>query len=88
MKPDFEVMRLPSLIAAKMVGYADDLGIVVLGKNTRIEQVTVNRSIRQKTTWLTRKKLSLATQKTEVVLLTPEIKVKSIIVKVGETCKY
>lgn len=67
------------------VEYADDLGILVLKKNGRIVEVTANRSIRQIIMSPTRKKLSLAPQKIEVVLLIAGIKIKTITVEVGET---
>ncbi|XP_060665572.1 uncharacterized protein LOC132797816 [Drosophila nasuta] len=60
-------LRLPP--GVKMIGFADDVAIVAVGKHLRELEIATNRAIVQAQEWLTNAGLSLAEHKTEAVLI-------------------
>lgn len=66
------------------MGYADDLGIVVVDKDIRTLERKANQAIDNITEWLSSRRLKLAPQKTEAVLLVGGRKIRGFEVTVGD----
>lgn len=60
----------PGFSSSTMVAFADDVGIVVTGHNTRLLEVTANNALSAVSDWMGEKGLRLSAQKTEAVVLT------------------
>lgn len=74
--PDLWNVSYDSLLRLKMpkdtflVGYADDVAAVIVARSTELAQFSLNQVMRQVNGWMEQHGLSLATAKTEIVLLT------------------
>lgn len=75
-------LRLPK--GVKIIGFADDIAIVVVAKDTEQVRVAANEAIAQVRQWLTSAGLALAEQKTEAVLITSRKKVEHLSIEVGD----
>lgn len=75
-------MELPGRV--QIVGFADDIAVVVVAKNISDIEATANESIRRIKTWLESNGLELAEHKTEAVLITSRKKVETISLQVGQ----
>lgn len=64
----FSIPDLPD--GATLIGYADDVAAVITGRTETEIQYTLNQVMRRVSSWLSEHGLSLAIEKTEVVLLT------------------
>lgn len=58
------------LVGTFLVGCTDDIAAVVLAGNMGSAQIKLNQVMRRVTAWLEEHRLDLATEKTEIVLLT------------------
>lgn len=67
-----------------LVGYADDIAAVITARDTEDAQRRLNQVMRRVCTWVGDHGLSLATEKTEIVLLTRRRIPTNIQVNVGE----
>ncbi|KAH8271825.1 hypothetical protein KR044_007240, partial [Drosophila immigrans] len=76
-------LRLPP--GVKMIGFADDVAIVAVGKHLRELEIATNRAIVQAREWLTNAGLSLAEHKTEAVLISSRKTVETANLTVGCT---
>ena len=65
-----EVLDLPMPPGVYLVGYADDLVIVIMTKDTRLTQMRLSQFPRQVDGWMQSWGLQLAIQKTELLYLT------------------
>lgn len=77
------ILRIPVPPNIKIVGFADDVAVVVTGKT--IEEITedANNAIGSIRSWLMTAGLQLADQKTEAVLVTSRKKTETITLKIG-----
>lgn len=78
-----------------LVGYADDVAALVRARNTDDAQRKLNQVMRRILTWMEEHDLSLATEKTEIVIITPsrmptdiDLLVGSQVIRVQKTVKY
>ena len=101
MGPDFWIasydglLRLDMPKGAFLVGYADDVAVVVEARNADLAQLILCQVMIRVTRWMTEHGLSLALAKTEVVLLTRKeiptilpMYVESELVTTRPTAKY
>lgn len=72
------VFRIPMPLGVQLVGYADDLGVVLTARNAAAIEKAAEDSISSIMKWMEAKQLKLAPQKTEAVLLVGGRKTKSI----------
>lgn len=79
------VLRIPVPPNIKIIGFADDIAIVVTGKT--LEEITedANDAIRSIRSWITTAGLQLADHKTEAVLVTSRKKKETITLRVGSS---
>lgn len=75
-------LRLPK--GVKIVGFADDIAIVVVAKQIQEVETAANEAIRLVREWLQKASLSLADHKTEAVLITGRKTVEHMTVQVGD----
>ena len=75
-------LRMPEGIT--IIGYADDLALVAVGKSAKELVSRIDTAMIYLTEWLQDKKLNMAPEKTEVVLLSGRRKVPEITIRVGE----
>ena len=74
--PDFWNILFDALLRLKMpddvymLAYADDVALVIIGRDARLAQYNLNRAMRRISHWMTRHGLQIATAKTEIVPLT------------------
>lgn len=68
-----------------IVGFADDIAVVVVGKTIQEIQEKTNESVKQIREWLGRASLQLADHKTEAVLITGRKKMEYMTIQVGNT---
>ena len=80
-----EVLRIEMPEGVTSIAYADDLAIVAVAKTGTILQNKINTALTGVREWLIGKKLELAPEKTEVVLLSGRRNLKCITVNVGGT---
>ncbi|KAH8320336.1 hypothetical protein KR074_009867, partial [Drosophila pseudoananassae] len=66
-----------------LVGFADDIAIVVVAKTVRGVETQTNSAVANVEAWLSRAGLQLAPQKTEAVLISSRKKVETATVHVG-----
>lgn len=64
------VMKLPQPPGVRTVGFADDLAVVVVARTEDVLMRKANMALQNIVEWLNQKRLSLAPQKTEAILLT------------------
>lgn len=77
------VLRLNLPDRAKLVGFADDIALVVVAKYTQEVVSVTNSSIKLVQSWLSRMGLTLAEHKTEAVLITGRKTIEHITLNVG-----
>lgn len=77
------VLKLELPKDATLVGYADDIALVVVGKQIVDVELTCNDAVTRIQRWLNNAKLELAAQKTEVVLLSSRRRKEHMTVNVG-----
>ena len=75
-------LKLP--LEAKVVGFADDIAVVVRDRDLQDLQFHANEAIQTIRDWLTKMGLSLAEQKTEVVLITSRRKIEVAKIRIGD----
>ncbi|XP_035742248.1 uncharacterized protein LOC118450545 [Vespa mandarinia] len=63
-----ETLELPE--STFLVGYADDFAVVITARDTEGAQLLLNQVMRRVTSWMEDHGLSLAAQKTQIVILT------------------
>ena len=72
------ILRLDMPEDTKLIGYADDIALVIVGRNAEMAQTALNIAMRRIRGWMNDHSLSLADQKTEIVVLTRK-KIETII---------
>ncbi|KAH8332271.1 hypothetical protein KR067_006016, partial [Drosophila pandora] len=77
-----EVLRI-ELPHCKLIGFADDLALMVVAKETKEVVTKANNAIKCISTWMADSGLDLAAHKTEAVLFTSRKKVEYITIQVG-----
>ena len=65
-----DILRIEMPDGACLVGYADDIVVVIMARTYEESQLILNQVMRRVIAWLTDHSLSLATHKTELVLVT------------------
>lgn len=79
------VLRIPAPWGVELIGYADDLAVVVTARTSEEIIRGANRALASISQWLSSKQLKLAAQKTEAVLLVGGRRVPSVQVEVEGT---
>ena len=64
------ILRMEMPEGAFLVGYADDIAVVIVARDADLAQLLLNQVMRRVYSWLENRGLELATAKTEIVLLT------------------
>lgn len=77
------VLRLPVPSEVKIIGFADDVALVVTAKYREEVVEVCTRTVRQVRQWLATVGLQLAEHKTEAVLITGRYRTESITLEVG-----
>lgn len=77
------VLRLPIPNEAQVVGFADDIAVVVVAKHKEEIVEICNRTVRCIQQWLASAGLKLAEHKTEAVLITSRKRVETITLEIG-----
>ncbi|XP_060665478.1 uncharacterized protein LOC132797741 [Drosophila nasuta] len=77
------ILRLDLPTGANLIGFADDIALLVVAKELEVAESNCNRAIDCIGTWLLSVGLELAPQKTEAVLISSRKKVETAVVKVG-----
>ncbi|KAH8338798.1 hypothetical protein KR067_008493, partial [Drosophila pandora] len=77
------VLRIPMAEGTSVIGFADDVAVVVVAKTVREVEATANRAIEKVEAWLSTARLQLAPHKTEAVLISSRKKVETATVRVG-----
>lgn len=80
-----EVLRLPMPEGVQIIGYADDLAVVATADSERILKIIVEHAIETVSEWMATKRLHLAPQKTEAVLLAGRRKLSQMTIMVEST---
>ncbi len=78
-----EVLRIELLEGCKLIGFADDLALMVVAKKTKEVETKANNAIKCISAWMAESGLDLAAHKTEAVLFKSRKKVEHITIKVG-----
>lgn len=78
-----EVLRLHLPERCRLIGFADDLALVVVAKQVREVEAAANKAIQTIASWLSDASLELAEHKTEAVLITSRKKTEFMEVEVG-----
>lgn len=79
------ILRIPMPPNIKIIGFADDIAIVVTGKELEEIIEDANDAISSIKSWLTTAGLQLADHKTEAVLVTSRKKLETITLRVGSS---
>lgn len=79
-----EVFKLILPPEADIIGFADDIAIVVIAKNLKELEAIANDAVSIVNEWLGSVGLELAEQKTEVLLISGRRKAEAITIRVGE----
>ena len=80
-----DILRIEMPEGCKLIGYADDLAVTILVRDLQKAQMRLNQVMRRVDHWLTQHELSLAPQKTEIVVLTRK-RINTIVpIQVGGT---
>lgn len=79
------VFELELPVGVRIVGYADDLAIVVSAR--KHDQVTamIRDTVQEVTSWIDSTRLTVATEKTEAVMLTGRRRVDPVRITMGDT---
>ncbi|XP_062120886.1 uncharacterized protein LOC133835041 [Drosophila sulfurigaster albostrigata] len=77
------ILRLDLPTGANLIGFADDIALLVVAKELEVAESNCNRAIDCIGTWLLSVGLELAPHKTEAVLISSRNKVETAVVKVG-----
>lgn len=77
------VLRLELPGRVQIVGFADDIAVVVVAKHISDIEATANEAIRRINSWLDSNGLELAEHKTEAVLITSRKRIETISLQVG-----
>ncbi|KAF2897543.1 hypothetical protein ILUMI_08629 [Ignelater luminosus] len=67
-----------------MIGYADDVALLIRGQKGDQLRTRANTVLRQLNNWLERNKLELAPQKTEAVILVGRNSIKELVVEMDK----
>jgi hypothetical protein len=78
------VLRLQMPEGVTLVGYADDLALVATAKNEEDLMMKTNRAIAEIDDWLKENKLTLASEKTEAVIMAGRRKLGPVVLQVGD----
>lgn len=78
------VLRLKLPRGVKVVGFADDIGVVAVAKEIEEVEAATNEAIMEIKRWLESASLELADHKTEAVLITSRKKIEYMTIRVGE----
>ncbi|KAH8323775.1 hypothetical protein KR067_012650, partial [Drosophila pandora] len=78
-----EVLRIELPEGCKLIGFADDLALMVVAKETKEVESNANNAIKCISAWMADSGLDLAAHKTEAVLFTSRKKVEHITIQVG-----
>ncbi|XP_074036343.1 uncharacterized protein [Leptinotarsa decemlineata] len=73
-----ELFTIETPDGVNLVGFADDVALVVTAKKEKLLMNQANRALLRVSRWMKSKRLQLALQKTEAVLLTRKRKLKTI----------
>lgn len=79
-----DILNLDMPEGVFLVGYADDIVAVITARSIEYLQMKLNQTMRRITAWMESKSLSLAVQKTEIVLLTTKHIERIVEMHVGE----
>nr|XP_041630578.1 uncharacterized protein LOC121502027 [Drosophila kikkawai] len=79
------VLRLPMPVGTSLVGFADDVAIVVVAKELATVEAHADAAVQAVESWLANAGLQLAAHKTEAVLVSSRKAVETASVSVGET---
>ena len=89
------LLRIELLSGTSLIGFADDIAMVVTAKDEQTLMNTANASLLRVSKWITGRQLQLAPEKTEAVLLTTKRKITPIqfnvqgtIITPGKALKY
>ncbi|XP_062121921.1 uncharacterized protein LOC133835825 [Drosophila sulfurigaster albostrigata] len=77
------ILRLDLPTGASLIGFADDIALLVVAKKLEVAETNCNLAIDCIRTWLLSVGLELAPHKREAVLISSRKKVESAVVKVG-----
>lgn len=90
-----DLLRLDLPEGTTIIGFADDVGIVVEARNTKLLELRTNDALRKVGGWLTANGLEAAAHKTECVLLTrkrvftpPNIEMDGHRVEISDSVRY
>lgn len=90
-----ELLRLKLPKNCKLVGYADDVALVVTQSSTAVVEITTNDCLSRISTWLRSNKLKLAAEKTEAIIVTdkrvfslPKLEVEGHEVQFKKSLRY
>lgn len=75
-------LKLPT--GVKIVGFADDIMLLVVGTSLELVEILAKEAVEIIENWMTEKKLTIAHQKTELVIISNRKKVQSAHVTFGE----
>ena len=78
------ILRLPVPRNVKVIGFADDIAVIVVAKHIQEVEIAANDAIILIRRWLEAVKLSLAEHKTEAVLITSRKVPETIRIEVGD----
>ena len=79
------LLRMEMPEGATLVGYADDVAVLITERTVETAQLTLNIAMRKVSQWMTENRLSIATPKTEITLLTRK-RIDTILpIQIGET---
>lgn len=79
-----EVLKLSLPRGVKVVGFADDVALLVIGETREEVEVLATEAIDTVEDWMREKKLSLAHHKTEIVVISNQKNVQHATIVVGE----
>lgn len=79
-----DVLRLPLPTGVKIVGFADDITLVVYGESMEEVELTAAHSISLVEEWMKSRKLGLARHKTEVVVVNNRKSEQRALISVGD----
>jgi len=78
------ILRITMPEGARLIGFADDVAIVVTAKKLPDAERICNEAGKRASEWLDSKGLALAAQKTEAILISSRQKVEAATIEIGE----